>query len=53
MLKFTIMKNKKNKTTTKDWKKPVIKKLGNAKKIVANVNVSGGGDSQFSVLNPS
>lgn len=42
-------KNKKNIS----WKKPVIKNLGNAKDIVANVNVTGGGDSQFSVLDPS
>ena len=35
------------------WVKPAVKKLGNAKKIVANVNVTGSGDSQFSVLNPS
>ncbi len=38
---------------TKEWVKPSIEKLGNAKDIVANVNVTGGGDSQFSVLNPS
>tara|TARA_B100000886_G_scaffold339561_1_gene305414 strand:+ start:759 stop:905 length:147 start_codon:yes stop_codon:yes gene_type:complete len=37
----------------KAWTKPSIKKIGNAKDIVANVNVTGGGDSQFSVLNPS
>ncbi len=37
----------------KEWVKPSIEKLGNAKDIVANVNVTGGGDSQFSVLNPS
>ncbi len=36
-----------------EWIKPSIKKLGNAKDIVANVNVTGGGDSQFSVLDPS
>tara|TARA_B100002019_G_scaffold290791_1_gene309300 strand:+ start:673 stop:807 length:135 start_codon:yes stop_codon:yes gene_type:complete len=42
-------KNKKNKS----WTKPKIKKLGNAKDIVANVNTVGGGDSTFSVLNPS
>lgn len=35
------------------WTKPSIKNLGNAKEIVANVNVTGGGDAQFSVLNPS
>ena len=37
----------------KIWDKPTVKNIGNAKKIVANVNVQGGGDSQFSVLNPS
>ena len=37
----------------REWTKPSIEKLGNAKDIVANVNVTGGGDSQFSVLNPS
>lgn len=35
------------------WKKPLIQKLGNAKDIVANVNVQGSGDSVFSVLDPS
>ena len=35
------------------WKKPLIKKLGNAKDIVANINVQGSGDSVFSVLDPS
>lgn len=35
------------------WVKPSIEKLGNAKEIVANVNVSGFGDTQFSILNPS
>lgn len=47
------MKSNKSKTVKKNWNKPEIKNLGNAKKIVANVNVTGGGDSQFSVLNPS
>lgn len=42
-------KNKINKT----WTKPKVKKLGNAKELVANVNTVGGGDSSFSVLNPS
>lgn len=37
----------------KAWHKPAVKNIGNAKKIVANVNVQGAGDSQFSVLNPS
>ena len=40
------------KVKTKQWKKPAIKKLGNAKN-VASTNVVGGGDVQFSVLNPS
>lgn len=39
--------------TNKAWQKPKIKKLGNAKKVVAATNVVGGGDVQFSVLNPS
>jgi len=43
----------KNKIKKKTWNKPKIKKLGNAKKIVASTNVVGGGDAQFSVLNPS
>ena len=42
-------KNKINKT----WIKPKVKKLGNAKEIVANVNTVGSGDTSFSVLNPS
>tara|TARA_B100001057_G_C22470512_1_gene802436 strand:+ start:156 stop:293 length:138 start_codon:yes stop_codon:yes gene_type:complete len=36
-----------------NWEKPEIKELGNAKEVVKNVNVTGAGDSQFSVLNPS
>ena len=40
-------------TETKTWVKPSVQKLGNAKDIVANVDVVGGGDSQFSVLLPS
>ena len=35
------------------WEKPEVIELGNAKDIVKNVNVVGGGDSQFSVLIPS
>ena len=35
------------------WDKPSIKKLGNAKDLVANINVAGGGDTQFSLLLPS
>jgi len=52
------MKNKKNikigkPSESKTWLKPSIKKLGNAKDIVASVNVQAAGDSQFSVLLPS
>lgn len=54
------MKNKTAKNTDKKkkindltWSKPIIKNLGNAKDIVANVNVQGSGDSVFSVLDPS
>ena len=36
-----------------DWEAPVINELGNAKDIVKNVNVTGGGDTEFSVLLPS
>ncbi len=36
-----------------NWEKPEIKEQGNAKEVVKNVNVTGGGDFQFSVLNPS
>jgi hypothetical protein len=39
--------------TKKSWVKPEVKKLGNAKDIVAAVNTVGGGDAQFNVLNPS
>lgn len=37
----------------KNWQSPEISELGNAKDIVKNVNVTGSGDTQFSVLNPS
>lgn len=37
----------------KVWIKPVVKNIGNAKELVANVNVQGLGDTQFSVLEPS
>lgn len=47
--KKTVLSDKKPLT----WAKPSIKSFGNAKKIVKNVNVTGGGDSQFSVLLPS
>ena len=36
-----------------NWEKPEIIEQGNAKEVVKNVNVTGGGDSQFSVLLPS
>lgn len=36
-----------------DWEAPEIKELGNAKDIVKNQNVVGGGDIEFSVINPS
>ena len=39
--------------TKKSWVKPEVKKLGNAKDIVAAVNTVGGGDATFSVLDPS
>ena len=45
------MKNKSLKKIV--WTKPKVKSLGNAKKIIKNTNTVGGGDSQFSVLNPS
>ena len=35
------------------WEKPEVKDLGKAKDIIQNVNVVGGGDSLFSLLNPS
>ena len=36
-----------------NWETPEIKELGNAKDIVKNTNVVGGGDIEFSVINPS
>ena len=38
---------------TEKWVKPVIEELGNAKDLVAAVNLGGGGDLQFSLLRPS
>lgn len=35
------------------WEAPEIIELGNAKDIVKNQNVVGGGDIEFSVINPS
>lgn len=45
--------SKKTSNSPKKWQKPRIKNIGNAKKLVAATNVVGGGDVQFSVLNPS
>ena len=36
-----------------EWETPDIQELGNAKELVKNQNVVGGGDTQFSVLIPS
>lgn len=52
------MKNKKNikisrPSKTKVWIKPSIKKLGNAKDVVASINIQAAGDIQFSVILPS
>tara|TARA_B100000212_G_C27031315_1_gene387449 strand:+ start:215 stop:361 length:147 start_codon:yes stop_codon:yes gene_type:complete len=44
-------RNKENFNT--DWETPEVTELGNAKDLVKNINVTGAGDSQFSVLNPS
>ena len=38
---------------TEKWVKPEIQELGNAKDLVAAVNLGGGGDLQFSLLAPS
>ena len=46
------MENNSEKYSAK-WEKPEVNELGNAKDIVKNVNFTGGGDSQFSVLLPS
>ena len=46
---ITKQEVKKKKVCTK----PVVKNIGNAKELVANVNVQGLGDTQFSVLEPS
>ena len=50
---YPIMKPMKNKSEKNQWIKPEVKKLGNAKKITKNTNVVGGGDIEFSVINPS
>ena len=54
-IKNTTNIDKKKVEAKKDlaWSKPLITNLGNAKEIVANVNVQGAGDSVFSVLDPS
>tara|TARA_Y100001968_G_C19434320_1_gene758793 strand:- start:1306 stop:1437 length:132 start_codon:yes stop_codon:yes gene_type:complete len=41
------------KSTNNSWEKPEITDLGSAKDLIKNVNVTGGGDTQFSVLLPS
>jgi hypothetical protein len=51
MMKKNITKQEVKKK--KVWSKPVVKNIGNAKELVANVNVQGLGDTQFSVLEPS
>lgn len=43
--------NKENFDT--NWVTPEVKELGNAKDIVKNINVTGGGDTEFNVLLPS
>ncbi len=45
--------NNEKSINSRAWKKPTVENLGNAKDIVANVNVQGAGDSVFSVLDPS
>ncbi len=40
-------------TTEIIWEKPEVKDLGKAKDIIQDVSVSGSGDSQFSILDPS
>jgi len=37
----------------KEWKKPQVTTIGNAKHITKDVNVQGAGDSIFNVLDPS
>lgn len=36
-----------------NWETPEVTELGNAKDIVKNIDVVGGGDTEFSVLLPS
>ena len=40
-------------TKTEEWVKPEVEELGNAKDLVAAVNLGGGGDAQFDLLAPS
>lgn len=35
------------------WEKPEIEDLGKAEDLIQHVSVSGSGDTQFSILNPS
>lgn len=42
-----------NKEIKEEWAKPEIEELGNAKDLVASVNINGGGDVQFNILIPS
>jgi len=38
---------------SEEWTSPEINDLGKAKDLVQNINFSGGGDTQFSILLPS
>lgn len=42
-----------NKEIKEEWAKPEIEELGNAKDLVAQNNIVGGGDFVYSALNPS
>ena len=42
-----------NENFNTNWETPEVTELGNAKDIVKNINVTGGGDTEFSVLLPS
>ncbi len=48
-----ILKLREMREINKEWQKPEVTDLGSAKDIIQNVNVTGGGDTQFSVLLPS
>ena len=43
----------KDKEIKEEWAKPEIEELGNAKDLVASINITGGGDLRFNVLIPS